>query len=100
MDPNEYVKLCCAVDKFADAMKLVLKEKMNIGYRGWNKKSPPTDVLCLQANKDTVEILKGHDIVKHCVDVANRMMMVWYRLSVQGQSQPIEILQEAQDGDS
>ena len=72
-------KLNYAVDEFALEMKRRLSEKAEEGYRGWSGKSPTTEKLMLDANKDTCKILKYEKVSQHCVDVANRLMMVWWR---------------------
>ena len=75
---TEIQELEKAVDNFALHMKKRLRTKYQEGYRGW-KTRYPTDKLMLKASEDTVKILTGHSIKKHCIDVANRMMMIWFR---------------------
>ena len=52
---EEKMDLYEAVDKFAEAMKYRLLEKLLQGYSGWN------------------------DPVTKSVDIANRAMMLWWR---------------------
>jgi len=72
---EEKMDLYEAVDKFAEAMKYRLLEKLLQGYSGWNDPEKITDgSLSSAISKDAL-----NDPVTKSVDIANRAMMLWWR---------------------
>ena len=73
-----------AVDDFAIAMKARLAEKEKQGYRGWDKttQNQPDIGLAIAAKtklQDMFNPLPSKSIDIHATDIANYMMMLWYR---------------------
>lgn len=77
---TEDQRLCAAVDDFAEAMKKRLIKKMDDGYRGWDDPICQDGIL-QDAIGDVEKIKQGDHVAKHCIDVANRLMMIWTVIS-------------------
>ena len=79
-DAEKINLLCNAVDDFATAMKSRLIEQHHKGKRGWDG-AYPSHTIAVEANKDTITIINNDHQPprKECIDVANRMMMLWRR---------------------
>lgn len=74
---TEEERIIQAVDVFADAMKKRLIKKMHSGYTGWDSPNCRKGLL-IDISADCNRIMKGVYVEKHCVDVANRLMMIWH----------------------
>jgi len=74
-------KLNKAVDEFVDAMKTELAKKESEGYTGWNKEGEISTENLLGRSIDKIKQLQKlpKDLHSNAVDVANFMMMVYYR---------------------
>jgi hypothetical protein len=77
---TETERLMDAAAEFCAAMQHRLLEQHEKGKRGWEKEYP-SHSLAVEANKDTCTIINhSHQPPrKECIDVANRMMMLWLR---------------------
>lgn len=77
---EEIKRLMDAAQNFCAEMQHRLLEQHEKGKRGWEGEYPSYD-LAVEANKDTCTIVnRSHRPPrKECIDVANRMMMLWLR---------------------
>lgn len=77
----EMKRLHEAVDWFASAMKTRLTQKLEAGYKGWDKDRPTSFRLAADIEDDADWILRDHGghWEKESVDIANRAMMIWWR---------------------
>jgi hypothetical protein len=71
--------LRCAMANFIAAMKDRLAEKEKKGYSGLDGKYP-TENLLYETQDDLELLLKGRPTKRACIDIANRCMMIHYRL--------------------
>lgn len=71
---KEKMRLSQAVDFFANDMKARLFEQAESGYTGWDKEYPTDDLW--DEIKDDAE----NERELRSVDIANRAMMIWYRI--------------------
>jgi hypothetical protein len=65
-----------AVDAFAKEMKKRLDEKAEQGYTGWDGEYPDHSLMD-EIFKDVLN--ENYTLVEKSVDIANRLMMLWYR---------------------
>lgn len=73
-------KLNRAVDDFCEAMKTRLAKKERDGFRGWdNELSVTTKELARRASDKCYDVENGIDVNKNSIDIANLMMMVYFR---------------------
>lgn len=79
-EKTELERLMAAAEDFKVAMQRRLFEQYEKGKRGWEKEYPSHN-LAVEANKDTCTIINQSHCPprKECIDVANRMMMLWLR---------------------
>ena len=73
---TEEQRLIQAVDEFAEAMKNRLISKLNKGYTGWDDPTNKNGILS-DIENDVWNVIGGYHVKKHCVDAANRLMMIW-----------------------
>lgn len=74
MRKGEIERLEKAVDAFACAMKIKLREKAEQGFTGWNQK----DMRGVIGRKIREQIVNGTS-QKTLVNIANLCMMLWYQ---------------------
>lgn len=85
---DEFRRIANAVNKFASEMRIYLYTKARIGYSGWDNPNeiPSSDLikhmqLDLQVVKEAFEAGKvDNNTLKLTIDIANRSMMLWYRI--------------------
>jgi hypothetical protein len=74
-------KLEKAVDMFAREMKKRLAVKEDIGWNSWKEVDMPAAIRICGSKMLTVRASDGpiKEIIKHEVDIANFMMLLWYQ---------------------
>ncbi len=75
---NDKQKRDCAVTLLASRMKERLDEKAEDGFHGW--RNWPKRHLLRRIGTKLKKLEIGKDEEKHCVDIANLIMMVWIQL--------------------
>ena len=75
---KEMKRLSKAVNRFAFSMKCRLNEQIVKGYLGWDG-AVSGETLLRDINTDIAKLNNGTD---KTIDVANRIMFLWYRQNI------------------
>jgi hypothetical protein len=75
-------RLAKATSIFVKEMRSRLAKKERDGYTGWDGKHPTTDLIKQAiSDLDVLSTGMGLNMPKLCIDIANRCMMVHFRLT-------------------